>query len=173
MQVVVGRIGRPHGVRGGVTIEVRTDDPDARFAVGRVLHTDPPTAAPLTVAWRNGAPPRLVVGFETVGDRDAALELRGRYLTVDSQTLPDTGDPDEFHDHQLRDLIVETADGAAVGTVVEVRHPGQDLLVIDPGGGGGELLVPFVKAIVPEVDLTTGRIVITPPPGLLDEEDQV
>lgn len=175
MELVVGRVGRPHGIRGDVTVEVRTDDPDDRFAPGRVLATDPAESGPLTIErthWHSG---RLLVRFAGIGDRDAAAALRGTLLVIDSADLPPTSDPDEFHDHELLGLTAVTVDGEELGTVTDVRHLGQDLLVIDtaggPGGrapdGGGEVLVPFVAALVPDVDVAAGRVVIDPPPGLI------
>ncbi|MEU5989659.1 ribosome maturation factor RimM [Spirillospora sp. NPDC047418] len=165
--LVVGRVGRPHGVRGEVTIDVRTDEPDTRFAAGAEIATDPGAAGPLTIErirWHSG---RLLVRFAGVGDRDAAEELRGTWLVVDPGDIPPSADPDDFHDQELVGLAVVTADGAAVGEVAEVLHHGQDLLVVR--GPGGEKLVPFVAALVPEVDVPGGRLVIDPPPGLLDE----
>ena len=168
MQLAVGRVVRPHGIRGEVTIEVSTDDPGERFAPGQVLATDPPGIGPLTVEsarWHTG---RLLVTFAGVGDRDQAERLRGAWLTVDSADLPPPEDPDEFRDTDLIGLRVRTAAGEPVGTVTDVQHPGQDLLVIEPEEGGGELLVPFVAAIAVEVDVAAGQLVIDPPPGLLE-----
>lgn len=170
MQLAVGRVIRPHGIRGEVTVDVRTDDPGERFACGRVLATDPPGAGPLTVAsarWHSG---RLLVAFQGIGDRDQAELLRGVWLTVDSAEVPAPADPDEFHDQQLIGLRVVTTAGEPVGAVTDVQHPGQDMLVIEPTADRepGELLVPFVAAIVVEVDVAAGRLVIDPPPGLLD-----
>jgi 16S rRNA processing protein RimM len=167
-QVVVGRIGRPHGVRGEVTVDVRTDDPDLRFAPGTVLATDPAQAGPLTVEqarWHSG---RLLLRFTGVDDRNAAEDLRGTWLVVDAGDLLPLEDPDEFHDQELVGLTAVTTDGGTVGTVTEIRHFGQDLLVIRRDTGA-EALVPFVAALVPEVDVAGGRLVIDPPPGLLDE----
>jgi 16S rRNA processing protein RimM len=164
MQLVVGRVARPHGVRGEVSVEVRTDDPGRRFAVGSVLATDPAAAGPLAVEsarWHSG---RLLVSFAGITDRDQAEELRGVWLTLDSAEAGTPEDPDEFHDHELIGLDVVTVSGDPVGRVTEVRHYGQDLLVIEPD----EILIPFVAAIVPEVDVAAGRLVIDPPPGLLE-----
>jgi 16S rRNA processing protein RimM len=167
VQLVVGRIGRPHGIRGEVTVEVRTDDPGARFAPGSVLATDPSERGPLTVErvrWHSG---RLLVGFEGSGDRDAAESLRGTILLVDSADLAPPDDPEEFYDHQLVDLTAISVDGAEIGVVTEVLHTaGQDLLVVRRSVGG-EVLVPFVAQIVPKVDVPGKRLVIDPPEGLL------
>lgn len=165
--LVVGRIGRPHGIRGEITIDVRTDEPDTRFAAGTEIRTDPSAAGPLTVErarWHSG---RLLVRFAGIGDRDAAEELRGTWLVVDPGDIPPSADPDEFHDRELIGLTVVTADGADIGRVADVLHHGQDLLVVH--GPGGETLVPFVAALVPEVDVPGGRLVVDPPPGLLDQ----
>lgn len=166
MQLVVGRIGRPHGVRGEVTVEVRTDDPGRRFAPGNVLDTDPPERGPLVVAggrWHKGV---LLLSLEGVHDRNAAGELRGTMLVIDSSRIEPSDDPDEFHDHQLIGLTVETVAGETVGKVSDVLHHGQDLLVVERPGQE-EALVPFVKALVPVVDVEAGRLVVDPPEGLL------
>jgi 16S rRNA processing protein RimM len=166
MLLAVGRVGRAHGVRGEVSVELRTDDPDARFAPGASLITEPGDVGPLTVESARPHGGRLLVRFAGIGDRAAAEALRGALLLVDSAAIPPTGDPDEFHDHELVGLAAVTIDGAEVGEVVDVEHPGQDLLVLRRTGGG-EALVPFVRAIVVDVDLAAGRVVIDPPPGLL------
>lgn len=170
MRVTVGRIGRPHGLRGDVVVGVRTDEPGLRFAKGSRLDTDPAGAGPLIVAgsrWHSG---ELLVRFEGIADRDAAAELRGTWLTVDSATLPPPDDPDEFNDADLVGLSVRTADGTAVGTVDDVLHSGQDILVVK-SADGRETMIPFVKPIVPDVDLASGLIVIIPPDGLLNIEE--
>ena len=136
MQLVVGRITRPHGVRGEVSVEVRTDEPDRRFAVGSVLATDPVAAGPLTVEsvrWHSG---RLLIQFAGVNDRNEADDLRGIWLTLDPAEAGPSDDPDEFHDTELIGLAVVTTSGEPVGRVTDVRHFGQDLLVIEPGPAG-------------------------------------
>jgi 16S rRNA processing protein RimM len=195
MRLIVGRIGRPHGIRGEVIVGVRTDEPDLRFAVGAVLDAERTLPGPgrtgegavgtgklgdgqlgdgqLTVAsarWHSG---QLLVGFAGITDRTAAGELTGSWLSVDSSQLPESTDPDEFRDHELIGLSVRTSAGDAVGVVADVLHHGQDLLVVRQDGDqdegkAGEYLVPFVKAIVPEIDVSAGVLVIDPPPGLLN-----
>src|ERR1022692_3986529 len=169
MQLVVGRVGRPHGVRGEVTVDVHTDDPDTRFAVGAVLTTDPPVVGPLTVQsvrWHSG---RLLVEFAGIAGRTEAEDLRGTWLTMDSAQVTPPEDPDEFYDHELVGLAVSPPPAKSGGVVTDFRHQGQDLLVIQPTEPRRDgLLVPFVAAIVPEVDVAAGRLVIDPPPGLLD-----
>jgi 16S rRNA processing protein RimM len=173
MRVIVGRVGRPHGIRGEVVIGVRTDEPDLRFAVGAILDAGPtpdgepgpgPTLRITSARWHSG---QLLVGFAGVTDRTAAGELTGSWLSVDSSQLPATQDPDEFRDHELVGLSVRTSAGQAVGAVTDVLHYGQDLLVVRHPDGQ-EHLIPFVKAIVPEVHVAAGFLIVDPPPGLLD-----
>ena len=154
-----------------MAVEIRTDDPGQRFAAGTVLGTDPPAVGPLTVVssrWHSG---RLLVSFAEIADRTQAESLRGVWLTVDAAQFAATEDPDEFHDQELVGLTVVTTVGDAVGVVTDVRHHGQDLLVIEPAADSqrhGEVLIPFVAAIVVDVDVAAGRMVIDPPPGLLE-----
>jgi 16S rRNA processing protein RimM len=172
MQLVVGRISRPHGVRGELTVDVRTDDPDLRLAAGAVLATEPAASGPLKIAssrWHSG---RLLVSFDGVTDRDQADPLRGTLLLVDAAELEELTDPDEFRDHQLVGLAVIGPGGERVGEVTQVLHYGQDLLVVAGAGdrAGREILIPFVSAIVTEVDLAAGQLRIDPPAGLLDPD---
>jgi 16S rRNA processing protein RimM len=148
-----------------VAVQVRTDFPEQRFTVGAHLRGD--TGRTLTVETVRPHGGALLVRFAGVVDRDAAAELCGLLLTVDATALPDLDDPDEFYDHQLEGLAAVGSDGAALGTVREVVHaPASDLLVLETDRG--EALVPFVRAIVLEVDLAGGRVVLDPPAGLLD-----
>ena len=165
--MVVGRIGRPHGVRGEVTVEVRTDDPDLRFVPGAVLRTDPAGRGPLTVAGHRWHRDVLLLSLEGVDSREAAEELRNTQLLVDVAELPALEDPDAFYDHQLVGLTALLTDGSQLGEVVAVRHEGADLLVVRRTDGG-EALVPFVTAIVPTVDIDAGHLVVEPPEGLLE-----
>jgi 16S rRNA processing protein RimM len=168
VELVVGRVLRPHGVRGEVVVEIHTDSPTERFAVGSVLATDPAAAGPLRVDEVRSHQGRLLVTFDGFADRDVADRLRGVLLLVDSAEIADPTDPDEFHDHQLVGLRVETPEGEVLGHVVRVDHaPASDLLVLRLTDGR-PALVPFVRAIVPEVDVAAGRMVVTPPEGLLD-----
>jgi 16S rRNA processing protein RimM len=170
--VVVGRIGRPHGVRGLLTVEVRTDDPDLRFASGALLLTEPAERGPLTVAdkhWHSGT---LLLRLArpdgaVIGDREAADTLRNTRLLVPVADLPELEDPDSFYDHQLVGLRAQLPDGAPLGEVTAVRHEGAELLVVRRPDGG-DLLVPFVSAIVPTVDVAAGHLVVDPPEGLLE-----
>ncbi|GII83080.1 ribosome maturation factor RimM [Sphaerisporangium siamense] len=166
MQLVVGRIGRPHGVRGEVTVEVRTDEPETRFAPGTSIATDPASRGPLVVETMRWHKNILLLGFEGVAGRDGAEDLRGTMLVIDSGDIPVPEDPDEFYDHQLIGLAVVTVAGEPVGEITDVLHHGQDLLVVRRGSG--EVLIPFVKNMVPEIDLPGGRAVVDVPPGLLD-----
>jgi len=166
--VVVGRIGRPHGVRGEVTIEVRTDDPDLRFTPGAVLRTDPADRGPLTIEGGRWHRDVLLLALEGVESREAAELLRNTLLLVETTALPALDDPDDYYDHQLVGLTARLTDGTVLGEVVAVSHEGGDLLVVQRPGDGGELLIPFVRAIVPTVDLAAGSLVVDPPEGLLE-----
>ena len=168
--LLAGVVLRAHGLRGEVVLDVHTDSPDARFTDGAAL-----------VAQRRGAPDRvltiesirphsgrLLVRFVEAPDRTAAEALRGTRLLVAATTLPPPADPDEFHVHQLEGLRAELVDGVVVGTVADVIHgPGGELLVLRRPDAA-DALVPFVREIVPTVDLAGGRLVLTPPEGLLD-----
>ena len=175
--VVVGKIGRPHGVRGDVSVEVRTDEPERRFAAGTVLLAQAPgsraaraTAATITVAghrWHSG---RLLLHVEGVDDREGAESLRGTLLSVEVDTAELPSDPDEFYDHQLIGLAVVDQAGARLGEVSAVTHGAQDLLVVRREGHDDldDLMVPLVRELVPKVDLSAGRVVVDLPGGLLD-----
>jgi 16S rRNA processing protein RimM len=168
VQLVVGRIAKAHGISGEVSVEVRTDDPDHRFAVGAKLDTEPAERGPLTVdgtRWHSG---RLLVRFTGVADRTAAEGLRATLLVADSSTSAPPDEAEEFWDHDLVGLTARTATGEVLGTLTDVLHPpGPDTLVITTPAGR-ELLVPFVAAIVPTVDIGSREVVVNPPDGLFD-----
>lgn len=166
--LVVGRLGRPQGLRGELTVEVRTDDPGQRFADGAVLRTDPAERGPVTVVSTRDQGGRLIMALEGVGDRSAAEALRDTLLLVDAATLPPPQDPEEFLDVHLVGLTASLQDGTVVGVLSEVLHlPHGDVLVVRRPDGS-EALVPFVAAMVPVVDVAGGRVVLTPPDGLLE-----
>ena len=172
IEVVVGRIGKPHGIRGEVTLDVRTDEPEKRFAPGSVLRADAPAGADrrpsvLTVARARWHQSTLLVTFDELADRNAAEAARGTVLhaTIAHDEVPE--DPDEFYDHQLVGLEVVDLDGAPLGTVKGLVHgSAQDLLTVRTTDGR-DALVPFVSALVPEVDLAAGRVVVADRPGLV------
>lgn len=171
MLLIVGHIMRAHGIRGEVLVQPRTDEPEQRFTVGSTLVVEPTVAGlPATLSIETVRPHsgRLIVTFAEITDRDAAEASKGTVLNVDSADVPPPTDPDEFLDHQLVGLAVVDAKGEPVGTVTRIDHaPASDLLVVRLSDGRTGL-VPFVKAIVPEVDVAAGRIVIDPPGGLFD-----
>ena len=172
VEVVVGRVGKPHGIRGEVTLDVRTDEPERRFAPGTTLRAEAPAGADrrpssLTVSRARWHQSTLLVTFEEVGDRTAAEAVRGTVLhaTIAADETPE--DPDEFYDHQLVGLTVVDLDGTELGSVSALVHgSAQDLLTVRTHDGR-DALVPFVSALVPEVDLAAGRVVVADRPGLV------
>ena len=166
MQVHVGRIGKPHGIRGEVTVEVLTDAPQDRFAAGAVFATEPAGRGPLTVATARWNKEILLLGFEEVLDRNQAEALRGPRLVFDTDSELETDD-DAWYEHELIGLAARIG-SEEVGKVVALTPmPAQDLLVIKTAAGE-EVLVPFVTEIVPEVDIEAGFIRLTPPGGLFE-----
>jgi 16S rRNA processing protein RimM len=173
IEVVVGRVGKPHGLRGEVTVEVRSDEPDRRFTVGAALRAESPRGAPsrwreLTVQATRWHQSTLLVRFEEIPDRTTAESARGLLLHADVSPDESPDDPEEFYDHQLVGLSVEDLDGRALGEVTSVLHGAQDLLQIRTPDGR-DTLVPFVAALVPEVDVAGGRVVVADRPGLVTE----
>lgn len=169
-QLRVGRLTKAHGLKGGLKLELYTDDPDRRFTPGASFSLQVPETSPwhgkrlelAELRWYNGMP---VGFFADVADRTAAESLVKAILWVD-QDPDEAAEPDAWYDHQLVGLDV-VRDGVAVGVIDRLEHlPAQDLLVVRIDDR--EVLVPFVKAIVPEVDVDAGRVVVTPPEGLLE-----
>lgn len=170
MEFVVARVGKPHGIRGEVSVEIRTDDPVRRFVPGALLRTDPAGVGPLTVETVRDHNGRLLLTFEEVPDRTAAEGLRGVLLLAEVDETEEGGEPDAWYDHQLVGLSARKLDGSEAGEVVGVEHgAAQDLLVLRLPDGR-TAWVPFVTALVPVVDLDAGVVVLDPPGGLLDGE---
>ncbi|MDQ1216304.1 ribosome maturation factor RimM [Microbacterium arborescens] len=172
-QLRVGRLVKAHGLKGALKLELYTDDPDGRFVPGATFTLQVPEASPwhgksVTVRefrWMNSHP---VLFLEDVNDRDAAESLVKAILWVD-QDGDATAEDDAWFDHQLVGLDV-VRDGERVGRIARVDHlPAQDLLIVQRDGDDTEILVPFVKAIVPEVDVAAGRVIVTPPAGLFED----
>lgn len=173
-QLRVGRLVKAHGLKGALKLELYTDDPDGRFVEGAVFTLQVPEASPwhgktVTVRefrWMNSHP---VVFLEGIDDREAAESIVRAILWID-QDVAEASEEDAWYDHQLVGLDV-VRDGDVVGRVVRVDHlPAQDLLIVKATGGTErEILVPFVAAIVPEVDVAAGRLVVTPPAGLFED----
>jgi 16S rRNA processing protein RimM len=171
-QLRVGRLLKAHGLKGALKVELYTDEPEKRFVPGAVFTLQVPTSSPwhgktltlVELRWYNQAP---VAFFEGVADRDAAETLVKAILWVDKPTAELPEEQDAWYDHQLVGLRA-IRDGVEVGRVARVDHlPAQDLLAVDTGDA--EVLVPFVQAIVPTVDLAAGTITLTPPPGLFED----
>ncbi len=171
IEVVVGRLGKPHGLRGELTVELRTDEPERRFAVGARLRAEAPRGGSFphrslevsTTRWHQGV---LLASFAGIEDRTAAESARGVLLHSDVDPAERPEDPEEFYDHQLVGLAVHDLDGTHLGEVSGVQHGAQDLLVVRTAEGR-DALVPFVAALVPEVDLAARRVVVADRPGLV------
>lgn len=162
----MARLGRPHGIRGELSVEVRTDAPERRFVAGAVFTTDR-GARTLTLGTAREHNGRLLLRFAEIRDRGAAEALRDVLLLAD---VAEEAEDDAWPVGRLVGLRAFTVDGRDVGTVVAVEHlPAQDLLVVELPDGR-RALVPFVSAIVPEVDVEAGRVLLDPPGGLLDGE---
>ncbi len=170
VEVVVGVIGRPHGLRGEVAVEPRTDEPDRRFAPGQRLRSEGSsrTWEVASMRWHSG---RMLVRFSGLDDRTAAEAVRGLRLVTDVDPDERPGEPGEFYDRQLVGLAVQTTDRVCMGEVVAVLHlPNQDVLEVRTGTG--LRLVPFVADLVPEVDLERGVLTVADREGLLTESDE-
>lgn len=164
MRVTVGRIGRAHGIRGDLAVELRTDDPDKRFAVGSSVFC---RHGELSVTSARSHSGKLLVHFAQVSDRTAAEAHHGCVLEadIDPDDVPDDG---SFYDRQLRGLKV-LVDGEDRGKVIDVLHlPAHDSLLIE--FNGSEVQVPFVEALVVDVDLAAGSVTISDRPGLLNPD---
>lgn len=170
MELTVGRVVKAHGLTGEVVVEIRTDDPEARFVPGAALRAKARGGGQrdyvVEAAREHGA--RLLLRLAGVTDRDGADSLRGSIFLVDSADLPPITEPDTYYDHQLEGLQVRTTAGQEIGTVTEVLHTAAGELLAVRRAGGGELLVPFVAAFVPTVSLAEQTVEIDPPDGLLD-----
>lgn len=170
MRVVIGRIGKAHGIRGEVTVEIRTDEPEIRFVEGARLFCDETTRVLVieTVRPHGGG---LLIGFEGIADRTVAEALRGILLEAERDRNDQPADSDEFYDVDLVGLEVRDEAGVTLGVVDEVVHlPSQDLLSIR-GVDDRMWLLPFVAELVPSVDIGAGVIIAAPPPGLMETQE--
>lgn len=175
MELVIGRVAKAHGIRGELVVEVRTDAPELRFADGTVLtarHPKQRSTTQYTVAASRNHSGRLLLRLDGVNDKTVADTLRGSLFVIDSAQTQPSDDPDEFYDHELEGLAARLPDGTEIGAVREVIHSlgGGEMLAVHSGDVGRELLIPFVTAIVPVVDVAGGFVTIDPPDGLLDPE---
>ena len=160
MRLLVGRIGRAHGILGEATIEVRTDEPDRRFAIGATVQTD--THGELTITSGRVHNGILLLGFNGITDRNGIEKLRNTLLYADVDINEENDDEDEYHVMQLIGCQAVLESGEAFGEVTDVINlPGQDLLAINTAQG--EQLIPFVRQLVPTVDIANKKVVVIPP----------
>lgn len=166
MRVQVARIGKPHGIRGEVTVQVLTDAPQDRFVPGAVIEIEHATLKTVTIESARWNKDILLLAFAEILDRNQAETVRGSKLFIDSETTEDE-DENAWYEHELEGLDVRV-DGAVIGKITALRTgDAQDLLVIETTAGD-EVYLPFVHGMVPEVDVKGGFIVATPPVGLFD-----
>ena len=167
MLVTVGRIGKPHGIRGQVTLEVRTDEPELRFARGTTLHRE--NRSDLIVSEFHWHSSRVLLKLVGVDSRSAAEDLRDSVITVERPESEVPKEDDEYYDSNLIGCEVRSVPGESIGTVTDVLHlPSQEVLVV--AQGTTEHLIPFVESIVPNVDIGAKRITVDAPEGLLNQE---
>ena len=160
MRLLVGRIGRAHGILGDATIEVRTDEPDRRFAVGSKVQTD--AHGELTIISGRVHNGILLLGFDGITDRNGVERLRNTLIYCDVDINEPGIDEDDYHVLQLIGCTAQSQSGEVIGEVTDVVNlPGQDLLAIKTEGG--EILIPFVHQLVPVVDIAARKIVVIPP----------
>ncbi|MGI6877687.1 ribosome maturation factor RimM [Microbacterium sp. gxy059] len=171
-QLRVGRVLKAHGLKGALKLELYTDDPEGRFVPGASFTLQVPehskwhrqTISVREFRWMNASP---IVFFDGIDDRTEAETLVRAILWVDHDESTQSTEPDAWYDHQLVGLEA-VRDGEVVGRIARVEHlPAQDLLIVS--SGDREVMVPFVRAIVPDVDPIAGRVVLTPPPGLFED----
>ncbi len=165
--IAIGRIGPAHGNQGEALVEPWTDAPELRFVAGAVLRTQPDQVGPLTVAAHRFAGDRLIVRFVGVDDRDAVIALRSTVLLIDPAERPVLEDPEEFYDSDLIGLQAVSPAGVAFGPVLEVVHL-SGAVYLQLRVDGVERMVPFIAAMVPEVDVAGGRVIVDPPEGLFE-----
>lgn len=168
--VAVGRVGKAHGIRGEAFVEPWTDAIEERFAPGARLATEPPERGPLQVAEVRDHSGKLVIRFAGIESRNAVESIRGTVLVVAAAARPPLDDPDEFYDTDLIGLTVRTIDGVELGPVADVLHSasGSLLAITRVAEPERELLIPFLKAFVPTVDVSAREILVDPPDGLLE-----
>jgi len=160
MRLLVGRIGRAHGILGEATIEVRSDEPDRRFALGNKVQTD--SHGELTITSGRVHNGILLLGFEGFSDRNAIEKLRNVLLYCDVDINEPGIDEDDYHVLQLIGCAAHLENGEVVGEVSDVINlPGQDLLAIKTETG--EILIPFVRQLVPVVDVAARKVIVIPP----------
>jgi 16S rRNA processing protein RimM len=170
-RLVVGRLGRPHGLRGELTVLVRTDDPAGRFVPGTGFGTEPDVGA-LVLSRARSHQGRWLLTFDGFADRDAAERLRDVALLVERGD--EEAEEDAWPVEQLVGLRAVHVAGHPLGTVTALESgPAQDLLVVAPAGGGDVVRVPFVTALVPVVDVAGGTVTLDPPGGLFDDSAEV
>lgn len=168
MELTIAVIGKAHGLRGEVSLDLRTDVPESRFVVGQAITTEPATAGPLTITRIRDNQGRWFLTFAQATDRTAAEQLRGVKLVV---TQTESDEQDAWYEHELAGLTAKLQDGTVVGKILGLEYlPAQDALILKETNGV-RTLVPFLKRFVPTVDIAGGFVILTPPGGLLSIDE--
>lgn len=170
MDVVVGRLGRPHGVHGEISVEIRTDDPENRFAIGAKI-TVKETNQLLTVTATRWHLSRLLIKFEEIQDRTQVDKVRGKLLVLNINPQESLTNENEFYEFQLIDLDVFDQNNEKLGVVKEVLPGSAQAIIVVKTPDNREVMVPFVNQLVPVVDIKNKKIMMNPPQGLFDEEN--
>ncbi|MBT2548001.1 ribosome maturation factor RimM [Arthrobacter sp. ISL-65] len=171
MQLQVARIGKPHGIRGEVTVQVLTDAPEDRFVPGTEFVVEPASAGPLTVRSARWNKDILLLGFEEIQTRNEAETFRGAKLFIETEELDEDDDDEGWYEHELVGLEARVGT-RVVGKITALNTmPVQDLLVVETTDGK-EILIPFVEQIVPEVNTEGGYVLLTPPAGLFEINEE-
>jgi 16S rRNA processing protein RimM len=167
MRLAIARIGRPHGIKGEVTIEALTDRPEERFVAGHTLECDSPLHQELEIARVRVHQGIWMLTFNQIVDRNEAERLRNSRLYAEVDLDQSVDEDESYHVEQLKGMKVQGVDGREIGFVIDVENlPGQDLLKVETVKG--ERLIPMVQQFIEEIDLVGGRIVVRLPDGLVD-----
>jgi len=166
--VMIGKIVKPHGIRGEVKVYSFSEQPENFKHYKKVVLQETAGSGPeiYTVAKSREQGKLAILKLEGVSTREAAEALKGSTVWIEKAYFPKLG-PDEYYWHQLKGLVVLTESGRDLGKVSKLfSTPAHDIMVVT--GGGREYLIPATKEIINKIDDRSGRVIITPPPGLLD-----
>ncbi len=169
-RVIIGRLRKPHGLRGAMVLEILTDHPEARFYPGAVLFVGP-RQVPLTLRTVQPFRDGLLVTFEGYADRSAVEPLRNQWITIPAEEAIAPAEEDEYYDFEMLGLEVVTEEGRVLGRLVEILETGaNDVFIVEPEEGP-PILLPAIAEVLREVDFTAGRLTVHLLPGLLPDAE--